>query len=185
MNLKDYKKLGIQHFYQRDYKTAKIFFSLAYEKRKNKKLLHFISLCDFALKSPDEAIVIFDFYMLNYKYEHIYEDLEYILSMSESRQLVEKKLKDDENSALSYSDFLRGVEEIGFKKSFENIIFSTKLVINNKNDFLDFLEKLLENGYEEFILDYLEYISHYFLGDVRFENFTKRLRLKDDYKIQR
>ncbi|EAH4684068.1 histidine kinase, partial [Campylobacter coli] len=55
--MQNYKKLGIEHFLRKDFKTAKIYFSLAYEKRKNKRLFHFITLCDLALKSPKEALL--------------------------------------------------------------------------------------------------------------------------------
>lgn len=182
MNLKNYKKLGIEHFYKKDYKNAKTFFSLAYEKRKNKKLLHFISLCDFALKAEKEAIAIFEFYINHYRYDTIYDDLEKILSISEARDSADK-LKEDEHFALSYKDFLQSEKEIGFKKSFENIIFSSKLIINDKNDFLDFLEKLLENGYDEFILNYIEYMTLHFVGNARFEKIAKKLRFVDDTKI--
>ena len=183
MSLKDYKRLGIEHFYKKDYKNAKIFFSLAYEKRKNKKLLHFISICDLALKNEKEAIAIFDFYMANYSYDKIYIDVERILSFSEARENLDKNLKEDESFALSYKDFLQSEKKLGFKKSFENIIFSSKLIISDKNDFLDFLEKLLENGYDEFILNYIEYMNLHFVGNTRFEKIAKRLKLINDTKI--
>lgn len=60
-----------------------MYFSMAYEKRKNKRLLNFICLCDLALKSPKEASLLFDFYIEHYKISSIDKDLEEILSTIE------------------------------------------------------------------------------------------------------
>jgi hypothetical protein len=56
-----------------------------------------------------------------------------------------------------YSDFKKLLDEgADFKETFENIMFSTKVLITQKEDFIDFLEKLIENGFSEMALAYLE-----------------------------
>lgn len=56
-----------------------------------------------------------------------------------------------------YQDFKNIVERThNFKETFENIMFSTRVIISQKEDFVDFLENLIENGFTEMALTYLE-----------------------------
>ena len=180
-NLQNYKKLGIEHFYKKDFKTAKMYFSLAYKKHKNKRLLNFIGLCDLALKSQKEAFFLFEFYLEHYKTRSIDKDFEKILASVEFKEEQNEEFED--GYALNYQDFLKSEEEIGFKKSFENVIYSGKLVIDNKEDFLEFLEKLFDNGYKDMTLNYIENASPYFWANERFIKLQKKLiGFKSDLK---
>lgn len=181
MSSQNYKKIALQHFRQKDFKNAKLYLSLAYEKRASKALLNLIELCDFALNSPDEADLLFEFYMKNCKVRTINEEFEKILTMSENKKTLYQSIEEDE--ALSYQDFLQSEKEVGFKKSFENVIFANKLIISNKNDFLDFLEKLLDNGYKETTLNYIESVGEHFAGDEKFLKIQEKLKRCDENKI--
>lgn len=176
-NLQNYKKLGIEHFLKKDFKTAKIYFSLAYEKRKNKRLFNFILLCDLALKFPKESILLFEFYLEHYTIEKIDKDFEEILKTIETQHEKRSQNKDEleDGYALNYQDFLKSEEQIGFEKSFENIIQSAKLVIDNRDDFLDFLEKLLEHGYKDMTLNYIESVISHFWANERFIKIQEKL----------
>jgi len=56
-----------------------------------------------------------------------------------------------------YQDFKNIVERThDFKETFENIMFSTRVIITQKEDFVDFLENLIESGFTEMALTYLE-----------------------------
>ncbi len=56
-----------------------------------------------------------------------------------------------------YREFKEIVEDEGdFRRVFENIMFSTRVIISEKDDFVDFLDKLMENNYHEMALSYLE-----------------------------
>jgi len=58
---------------------------------------------------------------------------------------------------IMYSEFKEIVDEDGdFRRIFENIMFSTRVIITEKDDFVDFLDKLIENNYREMALSYLE-----------------------------
>lgn len=182
-NLQNYKQLGIDHFYKKDFNTAKTYFSLAYEKRKNKRLLNFISLCDLALNHPQEALLLFEFYIDNYRLKFIDKDFDQILNSVEFKNTASKSEFED-GYALNYKDFLISEEKIGFKKSFENIIHSGKLVINDRENFLEFLEKLLDNGYKDFTLNYIEDVFLHFWANKKFIKIQKKLlKMKNDSKI--
>jgi len=63
---------------------------------------------------------------------------------------------ESENGIL-YQDFKKLVIEDGdFKEIFENIMFSTRVIITKKEDFIDFLDNLIENNFTEMALTYLE-----------------------------
>jgi hypothetical protein len=56
-----------------------------------------------------------------------------------------------------YSEFKEIVDDDGdFRRIFENIMFSTRVIITEKEDFVDFLDKLMENNYQEMAMSYLE-----------------------------
>jgi len=67
---------------------------------------------------------------------------------------------------IRYSDFLTLVESReSFKKAFEDIMFSTKVVISDKDEFIDFVTKLSQEGFDEMALGYLDATSHLFGND--------------------
>ncbi|TQR61457.1 histidine kinase [Campylobacter troglodytis] len=173
MSSQDYKKIALNYFRKKDFEKAKLYLSLAYEKKAHKNLLNLIELCDFAINSPDEAGLLFEFYMKNCKARSINDEFEKILELSEKKRSFQQDFEDE---ALNYRDFLESEKELGFKKSFENIIFANKLIINNKSDFLDFLEKLLDNGYKDLMLNYLENVAGHFAGDEHFMRLQAKLR---------
>ncbi|MCX2683363.1 histidine kinase [Campylobacter sp. MIT 21-1685] len=173
--MQNYKKLGIEYFYKGNFSLAKMYFSLAYERRKNKRLLHFISLCDLAQKNPKEAFLLFEFYLAHYSTRDIDKDFEQILHSIELKEGAKQQSEFEDGYALNYKDFLKSEELIGFEKSFENVIFGGKLVIDKREDCLEFLEKLFENGYEEMALSYMESVAVHFWANERFIRLQERL----------
>lgn len=56
-----------------------------------------------------------------------------------------------------YDDFRQLVAEQGdFKTIFENIMFSTKVLITEKEEFMDFLTQLNRHGYQKMAINYIE-----------------------------
>lgn len=79
-----------------------------------------------------------------------------------------------------YGDFRKLVEESGdFRTVFENIMFSTRVLIAERDDFLDFLEKLLEHGYEEIAMRYIETALVLYPNDAALRSVLLRLVGKD------
>jgi len=75
-----------------------------------------------------------------------------------------------------YSDFKKLLDEgADFKETFENIMFSTKVIITEKEDFIDFLDRLIEHGFEEMALAYLENALAIYPTDKLLINLLKKL----------
>jgi len=77
---------------------------------------------------------------------------------------------------ISYTEFKEIVDEEGdFKRIFENIMFSTRVIITEKDDFVDFLDKLMENNYREMALSYLEGALAVHPNDEKLRELLRRL----------
>ena len=79
-----------------------------------------------------------------------------------------------------YSDFRELVEESGdFKRIFENIMFSTRVIITEKKDFVDFLSRLIDNGFNEMAMNYIESALSIYPNDKQLRNLLRRLAKGD------
>lgn len=123
-------------------------------------------LSEMAMSGEASAIALFDYYEI--LREEDAEQADTIISeildtldgsMDELTQMISSPLKDAiafENG-ISYDEFKMLVNQEGdFKKIFENIMFSTRVIISEKEDFLDFLEHLVTHGFEEMALSYVD-----------------------------
>lgn len=171
----DYKKLGVKNFKKAKFDEAATLFSLAYEISKEKGLLFLIQLCSLAKDSPDEARILFELYAAKNKFGKSGEEIEEILEVLESR--FEPDFALEEQDAISYEDFKQAVWSEGdFKKVFENIMFSTKVMISNRDDFLEFLQNLIKNNFLEMSMNYLETAAVMFSGDERIKELLDEIQ---------
>lgn len=77
---------------------------------------------------------------------------------------------------IMYKDFKELVkDERDFKRIFENIMFSTRVIITEKEDFVDFLDNLIHHGYQEMALSYLENALGIYPNDKQLRNLLRRL----------
>lgn len=174
-----YLKRAINKFYSKKFKEALLDFSLALQD--NDELADAkvgAMLCDLASEKEEEAIALFEYYIITKEsgveapQESIIEiintleyDLEELTELLFNKEL-EKKI--DEENGIAYEDFQAIIKEKeSFKEAFEDIMFSTKVIIHNKDDFLDFIEKLLDNGFKEISLNYVESAITLFPNDDR------------------
>ena len=104
---------------------------------------------------------------------------------NENREKIEKLLrkKDDfearinAENGIKYEDFMSLIQSRGsFKEAFEDIMFSTKVIISRKEDFVDFLSKLMENGFVEISLNYLESAVTLFPNDEQLLTLIKKVQ---------
>ncbi len=151
-------------FLEKDYKNSLKLYSIALNKEPNSIDAYVgAMLCDLGFNYEEEAQVLY------YYFQTIKETTsDPILSIENLADTLTKgdMQKDiytllDEDMALydgiEYEDFLQIIEDKdNFKEAFEDAIFSTKVIISKKWQFIDFIKKLAENGYYSVALEYLE-----------------------------
>ncbi len=123
-------------------------------------------LSDIALENDEEAQALFEYYQVlkeegQEEAEQIIEEM--ISSLDDALEKISDLLegslfvRDEAVDGISYSDFKELVSQRGgFKRAFEDIMFSTKVVITEKDELLDFLQQLVENGFNEMAMRYIE-----------------------------
>ncbi|MCF6244551.1 MAG: DUF3450 domain-containing protein [Sulfurovum sp.] len=131
-----------------------------------------VYLSDLGVENKDEAQALFDYYQaIKDEKENAVEIIDHLIETLDSSKHEIQKLLDpveeiEYHDGIRYSDFLILVEDRGsFKLAFEDIMFSTKVVISNKDDFIDFVTKLSKEGFDEMALSYLDATSHLFGND--------------------
>ncbi len=170
---------AIKLFKKRDFEGAKALFSLAYERHPSAELLAFLELCPFAQAEPDEVMGLFEAYYSGIS-ENQEENLREILEIIGAGE-AEFASKMQAENAVSYAEFMDLVAKSGdFKTTFQNVMYSTRILISQKSDLLNFIEKLVENGYGELGLSYLENSAEMFDGDAGLEQIAAKLRAKNE-----
>jgi len=180
---------GAECFYEKRFKEAMHLFALelsVYPESKEARIG--VLLCDMAFDNQEQAIALFEYYLLTKENgveacEAVMEEI--IHSVDENKEKIEKlfKPKDDfearinAENGIKYEDFIRLVQSRGsFKEAFEDIMFSTKVIISSKEDFVDFLAKLMENGFVDISLNYLESAVTLFPNDEQLLTLIKKVQ---------
>ena len=178
------------YFYKGEYEKALQNFSLALMQSPDDKELQICAvLTDMANENEEKAQAIFEYYQITKEIEEenaeeIIEDL--IESMDFDVDILNKVLDSgyfsnehqDENT-ISYNDFIQLVNDRGsFKTAYEDIMFSTKVLINSKDDFIDFLDRLIDNNYVETAFSYGEAAITLFPKDSKLQNIFHKIKEK-------
>jgi len=133
-----------------------------------------VYLSDLASDSAEEAQVLFDYYQLiKDEKENAVDIIDGLIeNLETSKQQIQELLLEpvkehnEYSDGIRYSDFVKLVADKGsFKETFEDIMFSTKVVITNKDEFIDFVTQLSHEGFDEMALGYLDATSHLFGND--------------------
>lgn len=152
--------------------------------------------CDIASEDSQKAMSLYDYFTVMKKEESTDSAISYVKDVInaydgdiEKMMDLLKELTDstiDSLDAIEYKDFMRLVESRGsFRIAFEDIMFSTKVAIEDREDFFDFIYKLIENDFVKTAYDYLENFNEFFSYDNRIEEFYNLLKEKDlDNKSQ-
>jgi len=131
-------------------------------------------LSDLGIESSEEAQALFDYYQaIKDEKENAAEIIDSLIrTLDHSKDALKKLFVDPIEEQVEYSDgvrystFLELVELRGsFKRAFEDIMFSTKIIITNKEEFIDFVKKLTAEGFNETALNYLDASSALFGND--------------------
>ncbi len=133
-----------------------------------------VYLSDLGIESEEEAQALFDYYqMIKSEKENAVDIIDGLIENLDSskhklQELLLEPLEEqiEYGDGIRYSDFLALVKSRGsFKKTFEDIMFSTKVVITNKDEFIDFVTQLSREGFDEMALGYLDASTHLFGND--------------------
>jgi tetratricopeptide (TPR) repeat protein len=154
----------------------------------NKEYKIYALFCDVATEDIQKAMSLYDYFTV-VKDENLDEAVKYVEDVIHAYDGdVDKMmeiLKDLSTStvealdAIRYEDFKKLINTRGsFRIAFEDIMFSTKVAIENKEDFFDFVNKLIDNGFENTAYTYLEGFNDYFSYDKEIEKLYKKLEEK-------
>jgi tetratricopeptide (TPR) repeat protein len=178
-----------ESFTKEDYKTALQKFAEVLQNDPNsKEAYNGVILSEMALSGEGDAEALFDYYEI--LQEENKEEADRIISeilesmdgtLETLSELFNQPLQEKiefENGIL-YSDFKKLLQEgADFKETFENIMFSTRVIITDKADFLDFLERLVEHDFKEMALTYLEHALGAYPTDKGLRKILKKLAKK-------
>ncbi len=182
-------------FVSKNYEKALFHYSLArVEDPDSQDVRVGILLCDMAYEMENEAHSLFDYYVISKKEnaESAAELLEKIIfsidgALSATAEILMPVIKDrvDYENAISYEDFQSIVKERGeFRRAFEDIMFSTRVIISEKKDFISFLDSLVTNGFNDMALNYLESASSIFPSNKKIRDLFDKLNQKESLEAK-
>lgn len=132
-----------------------------------------VYLCDIGMESGEEAQALFDYYqIIKNEQEDAGEVMVKLLSsLDGSKNQISELVNLDADrieykDGIGYQEFLQFIEERGdFKRAFEDVMFSTKVILKNKEEYISFITELIEKGQEELALQFLDSIGNAFEND--------------------
>ena len=132
-----------------------------------------VFLSDLGMQRDDEAQALFDYYqIIKDEKDNAVEIIDELISNLDDvefqleENLVAPFKELEYSDGIRYNDFLDLVKSKGdFKETFEDIMFSTKVIITNKDEFIDFVEKLSSEGFKDIAIRYLDASTSLFGND--------------------
>ena len=177
-------------FTQKKFQKALFLYSqLSSNFPENKEYQIYALFCDLASEDEIKAMSLFDYFSI-IKEENLEDAIIYIEDVIDAYDgdvdKMMEMLKDLSTStvealdAIRYDDFKKLIDSRGsFRIAFEDIMFSTKVAIENKDDFFDFVTKLIDNDFNSTAYTYLDGFNEYFSYDKEIERLYKKLEEKN------
>lgn len=174
------------NFSRANYKSALDQFAAVLQNYPNsKEAYNGVILSEMAMSGEGGAEALFDYYevLRDEDAEQADSIMEEILknlngSLDKLSEVFAEPLRDriELEDGILYQDF-KDILDGGasFKETFENIMFSTRVIITQKDDFVDFLEKLIDHNFEEMALTYLENALSIYPSDKLLHKLLKKL----------
>jgi hypothetical protein len=167
-------KRAEEQFLRKEYDNALKIYSLLlrdYPQMKDARVGVFLS--DMGMESDEDAQALFDYYQA---IKNSDEDAEKIIdelmqTIYATRVVIQEELLGSLEEAeiedgIRYADFVSLVEEKDdFREAFEDIMFSTRVVIRTREEFMDFIRRLVSAGYREMAASYLDSLADSFGPD--------------------
>jgi len=132
-----------------------------------------VYLCDIGLESAEEAQALFDYYqIIKNEQDDASEVMASLLStLDVSQGQISELLNSHEDeveakNGIGYEDFLTFIEERGdFKSAFEDVMFSTRVILKNKEEYILFINLLIDNDQIELATQFLDSLTNSFSND--------------------
>ena len=186
MNMNRYKELGNNSFFQRDFKSALLNYSLALKEVPDDKEAKIGALlADLAFEKEDEAIALFEYYEVTKAVgtEDAEETIEKLIenvdqesnSIDQFMDLIENRLNNIEEGILFHEFIAHISSRENAREAIEDLIFSSKIIISRKEDFVELIGLLMENGFEQMAYNYIENALMLYPDDAYFYELLKRL----------
>ena len=188
MSISKYKTLSQakDSFSKSDYKNALEQFATVLQNFPNsKEAYNGVILAEMAMSGEGGAEALFDYYEI--LKEEDKEQADTIMgdilqnmdgSLEKLSEVFAEPLRDrlEFEDGILYKDFKAIIDNgDSFKETFENIMFSTRVIITKKEDFVDFLDNLIEHGFTEMALTYLENALSIYPSDELLRKLLKKL----------
>ena len=176
-------------FTQKKFEKALFLYSqLSSEFPDNKEYQIYALFCDVASEDEEKAMSLYDYFVV-VKDENLEVAIRYVEDVINAYDgdidKMMEILKEVSSStiesldAIRYEDFKKLIDSRGsFRIAFEDIMFSTKVAIENKDDFFDFVTKLIDNDFNTTAYTYLDGFNEYFSYDQEIEKLYKKLEEK-------
>lgn len=156
----------------------------------NKKAKILVILTEMVMNRENGGEALYDYYsiLLAENLENPEEVIQNILDSIDNQNLQFDKLTNEPlkkhlmyADGISYSDFQDiAVKEKGFKKAFEDMIFTSKIIITNKKELINFLNNLIEYEFYSEALNYLEGALKSFPNDKSLQFLVEKLNIGSD-----
>jgi len=175
-----------ESFSKSDYKNALEKFAVVLQDFPNsKEAYNGVILSEMALSGEGGAEALFDYYEIlkdedKEQADNIMRDILQTMdgTIEKLSEVFAEPLRErlEFEDGILYQDFKAILDKgAGFKETFENIMFSTRVIITQKEDFIDFLENLIEHGFAEMALTYLENALSVYPSDELLRKLLKKL----------
>ena len=173
-------------FSKADFKNALEQFAQVLQNYPNsKEAYNGVILSEMAMSGEGGAEALFDYYEIlkeddkeqaDFIMEEILQNMDG--SLEKLSEVFAEPLRDrlELEDGILYQDFKAIIDEgESFKETFENIMFSTRVIITKKEDFIDFLDNLIDNDFQEMALTYLENALSVYPSDDLLRKLLKKL----------
>ncbi|MEA3370120.1 MAG: hypothetical protein U9Q40_02145 [Campylobacterota bacterium] len=173
-------------FSKSDFKSAMEQFAQVLQNYPNsKEAYNGVILSEMAMSGEGGAEALFDYYEIlqdddkeqaDFIMEEILQNMDG--SLEKLSEVFSEPIRDrlELEDGILYQDFKKVIDEgESFRETFENIMFSTRVIITKKEDFIDFLENLIDHDFQEMALSYLENALSIYPSDELLRKLLKKL----------
>lgn len=168
--LSKFKKLVINSIKNSNIKDAQTFLSLGSSEFSQDELLFFTSLCKAFECYPFKAMSIFN------KFQAMKTpNLKALTAELDELDSLDFEIEFEDENFIEINDLKTMCATGELKRHMQSIMLSSKLVLKNKDELMDFIEMLLENDMKEFAMNYVEMASEIYSYDARLDEIIKKL----------